>query len=91
MRESLPVRDVRFIFGVLAALAFLPCLAQELPPEIQVDQLMVQAEREGRRRRSLVRGDHAGAEPGNLRGARPGDSCCVLVSSGARVSRRGAI
>ena len=46
MRESLPVRDVRFIFGVLAALAFLPCLAQELPPEIQVDRLMVQAERE---------------------------------------------
>ena len=31
---------------MLAALAVSPCLGQELPPDIQVDRLMVQAERE---------------------------------------------
>ena len=46
MQNSVPFRGVRHLFGMLAALAVSPCLGQELPPEIQVDRLMVQAERE---------------------------------------------
>ena len=46
-------RNVRFpilqcLFGVLVALAFSPGLGQDLPPQIQVDRLLVQAEREAR-------------------------------------------
>ena len=46
MQEGVPFRRVRHLIGMLAALAVSPCLGQELPPDIQVDRLMVQAERE---------------------------------------------
>jgi len=46
MQEKRPFRRVRFPIGMLIALAISPCLGQELPPEIQIDRLLVQAERE---------------------------------------------
>ena len=46
MKENVPARGVQRLFGALAALTVSLCLGQELPPEIQVDRLMVQAERE---------------------------------------------
>ncbi len=46
MREKRPFRRVRYPIGMLIALAISPCLGQELPPEIQIDRLLVQAERE---------------------------------------------
>ena len=46
LQTCAPFRRVRHFFGLLAALALSPCLGQELPPDIQVDRLMVQADRE---------------------------------------------
>ena len=46
MQEKRPFWRTRFCIGMLAALALSPCLSQELPPEIQIDRLLVQAERE---------------------------------------------
>ena len=46
MQEKRPFIRVQFCIGMLAALALSPCLGQELPPEIQIDRLVVQAERE---------------------------------------------
>ena len=46
MQEKRPFWRVRYPIGMLAALALSPCLGQELPPEIQIDRLLVQAERE---------------------------------------------
>ena len=46
MQEKRPFRRVRYPIGMLIALAISPCLGQELPPEIQIDRLLVQAERE---------------------------------------------
>ena len=46
MQEKRPFWRTRFCIGMLAALALSPCLGQELPPDIQIDRLLVQAERE---------------------------------------------
>lgn len=46
MQDKKQVGRLRPLFAMLAALSLPPCLSQELPPEIQVDRLLVQAERE---------------------------------------------
>ena len=46
MKKKLVLQFVRHLLGMVATLALTPSLGQELPPEIQVDRLLVQAERE---------------------------------------------
>ena len=46
MQKRISFQRLRLLTGMLAALALSPCLSQELPPEIQIDRLLVQAERE---------------------------------------------
>ena len=46
MNERKPVGRARPLIAVLVTLTFPPCLSQELPPEIRIDRLLVQAERE---------------------------------------------
>ncbi len=46
MKERNPVGRLRPLIAMLAAVALTPCLSQELPPEILIDRLLVQAERE---------------------------------------------
>ena len=82
MQEKRPIWRARYHIGMLAALALSPCLGQELPPEIQIDRLLVQAERE------TGDGEHWSAAitleriPGTVRGARLGDSLDFVVPSG---------
>lgn len=46
MQERKRVGRASALIAILSALTLPPCLSQELPPDIQVDRLLVQAERE---------------------------------------------
>ena len=46
MQERIPFGELRPLIAMIAALSLLPCVSQELPPEIRIDRLLVQAERE---------------------------------------------
>lgn len=46
MQEKILFGRIRPLMVMLAALTLSPCLSQQLPPEIQADRLLVQAERE---------------------------------------------
>ena len=48
MQRNVRFEKLQYLFGVLVALAFSPGLGQDLPPQIQVDRLLVQVERETR-------------------------------------------
>ena len=45
MEEKQAFRKIPILPGLVAVLAIVPCLGQELPPEIQIDLLLVAAER----------------------------------------------
>ena len=46
MQTTIHFVKARTLIAMLVALSLPPCLSQELPPEIQIDRLLVQAERE---------------------------------------------
>ena len=46
MQRNVRFQKLQFIFGLVVALAISPSLGQDLPPEIQVDRLLVQVDRE---------------------------------------------
>ena len=48
MQRNVRFKKLQYLLGVLVALAFSPGQGQDLPPQIQVDRLLVQVERETR-------------------------------------------